>query len=66
MQFKYLPTGDISAGDIRVEFTLAANNDGVTIPTAWQTGGAKTWEVSDVELMLEYVELSSEAARMIS
>jgi hypothetical protein len=56
----------MSAGDLRVELTLAANNDGVTIPAAGQTVGAKTWEVSDVELMLEYVELNSEAARMIS
>ena len=66
LQSKYLPTGDMSAGDLRVEITLAANNDGVTIPAAGQTNGAKIWEVSDVELMLEFVELNSEAARMIS
>jgi hypothetical protein len=34
LQSKYLPTGDMSAGDLRVEITLAANNDGVTIPAA--------------------------------
>jgi hypothetical protein len=66
MQSKYLPTGDMSAGDLRVEITLANNNDGVTIPSTGQTAGAKTWQVSDVELMLEYVELNSEVARMIS
>jgi hypothetical protein len=66
LQTKYLPTSDMSAGDLRVELTLAANNDGVSIPATGQTTGAKTWEVSDVELMLEYVELNSEAARMIS
>jgi hypothetical protein len=66
MQSKYLPTGDRSAGDLRVEITLANNNDGVTIPSTGQTAGAKTWQVSDVELMLEYVELNSEVARMIS
>jgi len=38
----------------------------LTIPAAGQTAGAKTWQVSDVELMLEYVELNREAARMIS
>jgi len=66
MQSKYLPTGDMSAGDLRVEITLANNNDGITISTTDTTAGAKTWTVSDVELMLEYVELNSEAARMIS
>ena len=27
MQSKYLPTADMSAGDLRVEITLANNND---------------------------------------
>jgi hypothetical protein len=66
MQSKYLPTGDMSAGDLRVEITLANNNDGVTTNLTNTTAGTKTWTVSDVELMLEYVELNSEAARMIS
>ena len=56
----------MSAGDLRVELTIAANKDGVSIPATGQTTGAKPWEVSDVKLMLEYVELNSEAARMIS
>ncbi len=42
MQSKYLPTGDMSAGDLRVEITLANNNDGVTISTTDTTAGAKT------------------------
>ena len=56
----------MSAGDLRVEITLVGKSDGVTIPAAGQTTGEKTWEVSDVELMLEYVEMNREAARMIS
>ncbi len=30
MQSKYVPTGDMSTGDLRVEITLANTNDGVT------------------------------------
>jgi hypothetical protein len=56
----------MSAGDLRVEITLANNNDGVTTSLLDTTAGSKTWTISDVELMLEYVELNSEAARMIS
>jgi hypothetical protein len=66
MQSKYLPTGDMSAGDLRVEITLANTNDGVTTSLTDTTTRAKTWIVEDVKLMLEYVELNSEAARMIS
>jgi len=65
MHAKYLPTGDMTAGDLRLELTLASNSDGVSIPATGKTNGMKTWEVSDVELMLEYVTLNSEAARMI-
>jgi len=63
MQSKYLPTGAMFAGDLRVEITLANNNDRVTTSTTNSIAGAKTWTVSDVELMMEYVELNSEAAR---
>ena len=66
MQSKHLPTVDMSAGDTRVEITLANNDDGFTTSLTDTTTGVKTWTVSDVELMLEYVELNSEAARMIS
>jgi len=66
MQNKYLPTGDMSAGDLRVEITLANTNDGVTTSLTNTVAAAKTWKVSDVELMLEYVELNSSAAQMIS
>ena len=60
LQPKMLPTGDMVAGDLRLELTLANNNDGVSAVAA------RTWQVKDVELMLEYTELSSDAARMIS
>ena len=60
LQSKYLPVGDMSAGDIRVELTLANAADGVV------AAAARKWSVSDVNLQLEYVELNSEAARMIS
>ena len=56
-----MPTGDMSAGDLRVEITLANNNDGFTTSLTNTTTGANTWIVEDVELMLEYVELNSEA-----
>jgi hypothetical protein len=64
MQSKYLPTGDMSAGDLRVEITLANNNDGITTSLTDSTAGA--WKMSDAELMLEYVELNSSSAQMIS
>jgi len=64
MQNKYLPTGDMSGGDLRLEITLANMADGVI--TGGTSTGVRRWEVKDVELMLEYVELNSEAARMIS
>ena len=51
----------MSAGDLRVEITLANNNDGFTTSLTNTTTGANTWIVEDVELMLEYVELNSEA-----
>lgn len=64
MQNKYLPTGDMSGGDLRLEITLANMADGVI--TGGTSAGVRSWIVKDVELMLEYVELNSEAARMIS
>jgi hypothetical protein len=62
MQRKYLPTGNMSAGDLRVEITLANNNDGIMTSLENPTVGANTWTVSDVELMMEYVGLNSSAA----
>ena len=62
LQSKFLPTGDMVGGDLRLELTLANAADAVTSTVAT----ASKWTVSDVELMLEYVELNSEAARMIS
>jgi hypothetical protein len=66
IQRKYLPTDDMPAGDLREEIPLANNNDGVTTSSTDPTAGVKTWIVEGVELMLEYVEQNSEAARMIS
>jgi hypothetical protein len=42
MQSKYLPTAGMSAGDLRVEITLANNNDGITTSLTDTTNGAKT------------------------
>ena len=63
MQSRYLPTGDMSAGDLRVEIPLANNNDGVTTSLTDTIAGSKTWTISDVELMLEYVELKDQMSR---
>ena len=59
MQSKYLPCGDMH-GDLRVELTLANANDGVI------GAAARKWGVKQATLELEYVELNSEAGRMIS
>ena len=45
---------------------MANDNDGVTTSLTNATTAAKTWAISDVELMLEYVELISYASRTIS
>jgi hypothetical protein len=65
MQNKYLPTGDMSGGDLRLEITLANVSDGV-VTTGRTSTGIFGWTVDNVELMLEYVELNSEASKMIS
>jgi len=65
LQSKFLPTGDMVGGDLRLELTLANANDAV-VGTTPATTGIHKWTVSEVELMLEYVELNSDAARMIS
>jgi hypothetical protein len=61
LQNKYLPTGDMIAGDLRLELTLAEANTGVLA-----VGAVPKYTVSDVELMLEYTDLASDAARMVS
>jgi hypothetical protein len=61
LQSKYLPTGDIIAGDLRLELTLAEAVTGVVA-----VGAVPRYTVSDLELMLEYTDLSSDAARMVS
>jgi len=61
LQSKYLPTGDMIAGDLRLELTLAEANTGVVV-----IGAVPKYTVSEVELMLEYTDLASDAARMVS
>ena len=60
LQSKYLPTGAMLGGDLRLELVLANANTAVV-----QGAGAVNWTVSDVELQLEYVEVNSEVDRMI-
>ncbi len=57
---KYLPVGELQ-GDLRLEITLANAPDGVITAAT-----DPLWSLSEMELMLEYIELNSEAARMIS
>eukprot|EP00873_Tetraselmis_striata_P015698 jgi/Tetstr1/435962/TSEL_024843.t1 len=58
LQSKYLPTGAMTGGDLRLELTLAATN-------AAAVGTAPDWEIGNVELQLEFVEVTSEVDRMI-
>eukprot|EP00873_Tetraselmis_striata_P013010 jgi/Tetstr1/433274/TSEL_022562.t1 len=58
LQSKYLPTGAMTGGDLRLELTLAATNAAVE-------GTAPDWEIGNVELQLEVVEVTSEVDRMI-
>ncbi len=61
LQSKYLPIGDMIAGDLRLELTLAEANDGVVAAEA-----VPKYTVSQVELVLEYTDLSSDATRIVS
>jgi len=65
MQNKYLPTGDMSGDDLRLEITLANVSDG-DVTTGRASSGIFGWMIDNVELMLEYVELNSKASKMIS
>jgi hypothetical protein len=56
LQSKYIPTGDMAAGDLRLELTLSPTAYGVLGVTA-----ASDYTVSDVEMMLEYTDLTSDA-----
>ena len=66
LQSKYLPTGDLTGGDLRVELTLANTNDAFTQVSATPANDARSWSVDNVELMLEYTDLAADAARMVS
>jgi len=51
----------MTAGDLRLELTLANATDGVV-----GAGAVPNYSISDVEMMLEYTDLASDAARMVS
>jgi hypothetical protein len=59
LQSKYMPLGQATGGDLRLELTLAAAN------TAVVSTSDADWAISDVELNLEFVEIDSEVDRMI-
>ncbi len=59
LQSKYLPTGSMTGGDLRLELTLASLAGGALGTTT------PNWSITDVSLQLEYVEVSSEVDRMI-
>ena len=61
LKSKYLSTGDMTAGDLWLEVTLA--------PAAYGVLGVNAdpdYTVSEVEMMSDYTDLASEAARMVS
>ena len=58
---KYLPTGDMTAGGLRLELTLANATYGVVA-----VGAIPNYTLEDVEMMLEYTDLAFDAARMVS
>jgi hypothetical protein len=55
---KSLPIGDIVAGDLRLELTLAEAEIGVV-----DAGAVPKNTVSELEVMLEYTDPASDAAR---
>ncbi len=60
LQSKYLPTGDMIAGDLRLELKLAELKTGVVGAVA-----EPKYTVSEVRLMLEYTNSASDAARTV-
>ena len=64
LQSRYLPTGEM-VGDLRLELTLADVNEPFVVGGT-TAADAANWDVSEMELILEYVELDSQAAMMIS
>ncbi len=53
LQNKYLPTGDMTAGDLRLELTLAE-----VVTEVVGAGAVPKYTVAEVELMLEYTDLA--------
>jgi hypothetical protein len=62
LQSKYLPTGIMTGGDLRLELTLADLRSAGVVSSS---PNAASWEITDVALELEFVEVSSEVDRMI-
>ena len=58
LQEKYLPVGEM-VGDLRLELTLAPAGEAVI-------GTNPSWSIDQMELMLEYVELSDTATAMVA
>ena len=51
----------MTAGDLRLELTLANATDGIVA-----VGAVPNYSISDVEMMLEYTDLAFDPARMVS
>jgi hypothetical protein len=62
LQSKYLPTDIMTGGGLRLELTLADHRSASVVSPS---PNSKSWEITDVELEVEYVEVSSEVDRMI-
>ncbi len=56
---KYLPTGDMNAVDLWLELTLANAEGGIL------ADAARILTVDSVELVLEYIDEASDAARVV-
>ena len=62
---KYLPTGALTGGDLRLELTLESANTSVIFATGTNAALVPRWTMSEMTMELEYTELNSEAARML-
>ena len=60
LQGKYLPIGDMVRNHLKLQLTLANQND------AYVNAAARTWSIEDVEFVMEVVQLNVEAANAIS
>ena len=58
---KYFPTGDMAAGDLRLELTLASATDGAVAADA-----VPLYTISDVGMRIGYTDLAFDASSMVS